>query len=229
MNKLVFIENGRPVTDSLTVAEVFDKEHKRVLQDIRELGCSEEFGRHNFVPISYKDSMNRDKPKYLLTEQGFTLLVMGYTGHQAMEFKEKYISEFHRIREELGAHKESNVVPLNERQALIKSLQLTVELAGEMEEVKTIAHTHSQKLIELEQKVDEQITLDHGEQRTLQKAVSRKIYEIEHDPRRRAELFRQLYREIKDRWTVASYRDVKRTELKQVIRYVEAWMPRRIA
>lgn len=229
MSNLVFIENGRPVTDSLTVAEVFDKEHKRVLQDIRDLGCSEEFGRHNFVLISYKDSMNREKPKYLLTEKGFAMLVMGYTGQQAMEFKEKYIAEFHRIREELQTPRESNVVPLSERQALIKSLQLTVELASEMEEVKNIAQTHSQKLIELEQKVDEQITIDHGEQRVLQKAVSRKVYEIEQDPLHRGELFRQLYREIKDRWAVASYRDVRRTELQQVLRYVNAWMPRRTA
>ena len=40
------------IVTSLDVAETFGKEHKRVLQDIRELGCSEEFGQHNFVPNS---------------------------------------------------------------------------------------------------------------------------------------------------------------------------------
>jgi len=124
---------------------------------------------------------------------------------------------------------QNKVVPLSERQALIQSLKLTAELAEEMEEVKSITHTHSQKLMELEQKVDEQITIDHGEQRTLQKAISRRVYEVESDPQRRRELFRQLHREIKDRWAVASYRDVRRTELQQVLRYVEAWMPRRTA
>lgn len=124
---------------------------------------------------------------------------------------------------------QNKVVPLSERQALIQSLKLTAELAEEVEEVKTIAQTHSQKIIELEQKVDEQITIDHGEQRALQKAVARRVYEIENDPQRRRELFRQLHREIKDRWAVASYRDVRRTELQQVLRYVDAWMPRRTA
>lgn len=75
------------VVTSLDVAETFGKEHKRVLQDIRELDCSEEFNGHNFVPIFYKDSMNRDKPMYYMTRDGFTLLVMGYTGEKAMRFK----------------------------------------------------------------------------------------------------------------------------------------------
>ncbi|MCF8568033.1 hypothetical protein LLE49_25235 [Alicyclobacillus tolerans] len=34
--QLVFLQNERPVTDSLTVDEVFEKEHRRVMQDIRE-------------------------------------------------------------------------------------------------------------------------------------------------------------------------------------------------
>ncbi len=101
MTQLVFIENDRPVTDSLTVASVFGKEHRRVLQDIRDLGCSEEFRLHNFVQSSYLNDQNREMPKYVMTEQGFTLLVMGYTGARAMEFKERYIAEFERMRKEL--------------------------------------------------------------------------------------------------------------------------------
>lgn len=37
MNQLVFIENGKSVTDSLTVAEVFGKDHKNVIRDIEQL------------------------------------------------------------------------------------------------------------------------------------------------------------------------------------------------
>lgn len=85
------------VVTSMDVAETFGKEHRRVLQDIRELGCSEEFGQHNFVLISYKDSMNRDKPMYYITRDGFTLLAMGYTGEKAMKFKEAYIKQFNNM------------------------------------------------------------------------------------------------------------------------------------
>lgn len=38
---------------SLDIAETFEKEHKNVLKDIRELECSEEFGRLNFEQSYY--------------------------------------------------------------------------------------------------------------------------------------------------------------------------------
>lgn len=40
------------VVSSLDIAETFRKEHKNVLADIRNLECSEEFGRLNFQPSS---------------------------------------------------------------------------------------------------------------------------------------------------------------------------------
>jgi Rha family phage regulatory protein len=99
--KLVFIDNQRPVTDSLTVAETFGKEHKHVLRDIRELECSEEFAQSNFGLSDYTDSTGRKLPKYLITQDGFAFLVMGYTGKEAARFKELYIGEFNRMRGEL--------------------------------------------------------------------------------------------------------------------------------
>jgi prophage antirepressor-like protein len=166
-----------------------------------------------------------------VNEPGLYTLILGSRKPEAKAFKRWITHEVIPAIRKTGAYAvdQNKVVPLSERQALIQSLKLTAELAEEMEEVKSIAQTHSQKLMELERKVDEQITIDHGEQRTLQKAVSRRVYEMESDPQRRRELFRQLYREIKDRWGVASYRDVRRSELQQVLRYVEAWMPRRTA
>lgn len=110
--KLVFIENSRPVTDSLTVAETFGKEHRRVMQDIRELECSEDFRLHHFVQSSYRNEQNREMPRFLMTEQGFAFLVMGYTGKEAARFKEMYINEFNRMRDELiaGVNKPSYMI-----------------------------------------------------------------------------------------------------------------------
>lgn len=117
MDQLVFIENGRPVTDSLKVAEVFGKEHKIVMRDIRELGCSEEFGRYNFVLSSYVSAQTKELPKYIMTEQGLVLLIMGYTGEKAMEYKERYIAEFDRMRAELN-NGSRLVLPSNYKEAL---------------------------------------------------------------------------------------------------------------
>lgn len=220
MTQLVFIENGKMVTDSLTVAEVFGKEHRRVMQDIRTLECSEEFNLHNFVQVDYTDSRGRTYPKYIITQDGFSFLAMSYTGKEAARFKEMYITEFNRMKDEI-----SKPPVLTERQAIIQSLKLTAEVAEEVEVVKATTAEHGTKLVEIEQKLDKQNTLNSGQQRTLQRAISRKVYAIEPDKDARGELFQQLHREIKDRWQVTSYKDVLRKELENVLNYITYWRP----
>lgn len=132
MQELVYLENGEPVTDSLVVAEVFGKEHKRVMQDIRELDCSKEFREHNFVLSSYKSAQNKGIPKYILTKDGFTILAMGYTGKQAMQFKERYIQEFNRMSELLqNKHGTLNLPPKNQKQSELGILQFDLQRSWE--------------------------------------------------------------------------------------------------
>ncbi|PNQ83085.1 Rha family transcriptional regulator [Paenibacillus sp. F4] len=222
MTQLVFIENGNTVTDSLTVAEVFKKEHKHVLRDIKSLECSEEFIESNFGLIDYTDSRNRTQQKYIISQDGFSFLAMSYTGKEAARFKEMYITEFNRMKETLS---KPPVPVLTERQAIIQSLKLTAEVAEEVEVVKATTAEHGTKLVEIEQKLDKQITLNSGQQRTLQRAISKKVYAIEPDKDARGELFQQLHREIKDRWQVTSYKDVLRKELENVLNYITYWRP----
>lgn len=101
MNKLVFIENGRVITDSLIVAETFMKNHGDVLRDIRNLGCSDEFRLSNFAESSYPNQQGRQMPKVDMTRDGFTYLVMGYTGKEAGRFKEDYIKAFNVLEQSL--------------------------------------------------------------------------------------------------------------------------------
>ena len=99
--QLVFIDSGRVLTDSLTVADVFGKEHRRVMQDIRKVDCSPEFRLHHFMQSDYVNTQGRKMLKYIITQDGFTFLAMGYTGREAAQFKEKYIGEFNSMREHL--------------------------------------------------------------------------------------------------------------------------------
>jgi prophage antirepressor-like protein len=218
----VVLRDGEPWFVARDVCEVLD--HSDTSTAIRRLDDDEKLTQTMFV-----SGQNREV--WLVNEPGLYSLILTSRKPEAKAFKRWITHEVIPAIRKTGAYAvdQNKVVPLSERQALIQSLKLTAELAEEMEEVKSITQTHSQKLMELEQKVEEQITIDHGEQRMLQQAVARRVYEVESDPQRRRELFRQLYREIKDRWGVPSYRDVRRSELQQVLRYVEAWMPRRTA
>lgn len=115
------------VVTSLDIAETFGKDHKNILKDIRELECSEEFGRLNFEQTSYTDSFNRRQPMYYITRDGFTLLVMGYTGEKAMRFKEAYIKQFNAMERALIGKIKEREKGIAVRQALTKALQQSNE------------------------------------------------------------------------------------------------------
>ena len=90
--------------NSLYVAQFFEKEHFHVLRDIAKItdtnsGLSKEFAASNFEPSYYKDSTGRKLPCYMMTRDGFTILVMGYTGKKAMRFKELYIRRFNEMEQ----------------------------------------------------------------------------------------------------------------------------------
>lgn len=99
----IIMKNGLPVTTSRYVAEAFSKQHKDVLRSINNLDCTEEFGRLNFAPSSYKNEQNKVQPMYHLTKNGFMFLVMGFSGHEAARVKEDYIRAFDMMLEELQA------------------------------------------------------------------------------------------------------------------------------
>lgn len=85
-SELVFESNGKVVTDSLMIAEVFGKEHNNVLKDIRKQidYAGKEFGQVNFHQSTYINSQNKRMPKYDLTEEAFTLVVMSYNTKEAV-------------------------------------------------------------------------------------------------------------------------------------------------
>ncbi len=101
-NTLLVIQNaqGGNVTTSLLVAEVFKKRHSDVLRDVRNLHCSDEFRRLNFaLMVEMRELPQGGSQKaewYEMTKDGFSFLVMGYTGEKAGQFKELFISEFNK-------------------------------------------------------------------------------------------------------------------------------------
>lgn len=105
---LVTSYNGVLVADSLVVADQFGKRHADVLRTID--GLITEVATQNCVtnaePESYfipSDYQNRGKTykKYLLTRDGFSLLVMGFTGPAALHWKLLYIEAFNKMEQTL--------------------------------------------------------------------------------------------------------------------------------
>lgn len=98
---LVTSSGGKSITTSLMVAEKFGKAHKNVLRAIDKLECSPEFRRLNFAPAEYVDDQGKPRPMFSITRDGFSLLAMGFTGREAMQWKERYIAAFSAMDLEL--------------------------------------------------------------------------------------------------------------------------------
>lgn len=122
-----FGHEERAICTSLDVAETFGKVHNHVLRDIRELGCSDEFRLSNFGQSSYMNEQNKKQPMFLMTRDGFTLLVMGYTGELAMKFKEAYIKQFNAMETALRGKLIEREKGIAVRQSLTKALQQSTE------------------------------------------------------------------------------------------------------
>lgn len=98
MNDLVYLKNDEAVCDSLQVAEKFGKRHDTVLRSITNLRKNVEIeSRKLFKESSYKDEQGRTYPKYEMNRKGFTILVMGFNGKEAMHWKLIYSDAFDQM------------------------------------------------------------------------------------------------------------------------------------
>lgn len=90
-------------TTSRIVAEIFNKEHSDVLKSIENL--KEGIGKSSdtyFILVNRKNEQNKQYYKeYEMTRDGFSLLVMGFTGEKALKFKIDFIKAFNAMESEL--------------------------------------------------------------------------------------------------------------------------------
>lgn len=117
------------VVSSLDVAETFEKNHRDVMESVRAIEAS--LGTAEFSALfslsSYKATNGKTNPMYFMTRDGFTLLVMGYTGEKAMKFKLAYIKQFNVMEKMLIGKMKEREKGIAVRQALTNALQQTQE------------------------------------------------------------------------------------------------------
>jgi Rha family phage regulatory protein len=102
MENLVKIENNEVVVSSRQIADNFGKEHKNVLRNIDELVTAQNCAlTPMFHETTYTAGTGREYKEYLMTRDGFSLLVMGFTGKAALEWKIKYIQAFNEMEAQL--------------------------------------------------------------------------------------------------------------------------------
>lgn len=125
-NPLVYANGAVALTNSILVAKKFDRNHRDVLDSIRELikGCAENSADPMFEETTYVHPQNgQTYPMFIMNRDGFTLLAMGFTGDKALHFKLDYINAFNKMEAELKSTK-----PLTPAQQLLANAQMLVEM-----------------------------------------------------------------------------------------------------
>ena len=221
--ELINIQNkdGVAVVSSRVVAYDFDKQHKHVLEAIdnliKEMGVAEK-SADLFIESKYQHPQNKQWYKeYLLTRDGFSLLVMGFTGKEALQWKLQYIEAFNKMEEQIKQQNNPYAHLSKEFQAIIM---------------------HDEKIMKLERRVEqmeENAKLDPAEYSLVSKRVSSRVYEVQKErqmnlnKKQIGELFRALNRDILEITGVKTRTQLRQKHLNMVLDFINDWYPSRAA
>jgi len=108
--QLVITYHEKVSTTSVKVAIKFGKRHDNLLRDIAKLECSVKFRLLNFEESNY-EVKGKLFPMVIMSKDGFTMLVMSFTGSLASGFREEFIDEFNRMEALLRQGKTPALIP----------------------------------------------------------------------------------------------------------------------
>lgn len=215
---LVEIKNNQPVTTSLQVAEVFEKEHKVVLKAIDEL---KEGVAQNYANLFYEDTYihHQNKQEYrqmIMNRDGFTLLAMGFTGSKALKFKLDYINAFNKMENQIKSHQLK--IPQNPMEALELFFVNQKEIDGRVIAVEEDLNEIKQnKLISTEDK------------NSIDRMIRKRIYAIcktQHlGQEAKSLLFSDLGKSIKELFEVPHRGRIKDKDFQRAIEFIDTWEP----
>ena len=215
-------KNGVLVVSSRVIAEELSKRHSDVIKQIEGI-LTNENTRSLIISSSYVDLKGERRKEYLLTEKGFTLYMFNIQGHN--DFKLAYINEFERMKEFI------NNKPLSVEEMIIAQAQSMIDVKKDIQR--------------LENKFDTIVTLESGKQRKIQLAVASRVYDrleeeiknpslgygdienrnsLDWQKFHKSFLFKNLYRDIKRKFGVASYKDIKVVEYEKALNFIENWI-----
>ena len=211
--------NGELVVTSRQVAEDFEKRHSDVLDKIsgliREIEPTENSARY-FINSFYVDAKGEKRKEFLLTRDGFSLLVMGFTGSKALQWKLKYIEAFNKMEQ-----------ALREPQKQLSPMEM-------MELQFKVLKDHDKKFEEVDEKLEvlsNTMTIDYSQQEVIHRIAKERMVQVlggKDTPAYRElskKVFSNLWKRYKQVFHVASYKDTAKKDYEEAIKYIEKWEP----
>lgn len=213
MNEIILsTQNGEPVASSRQIAESFGKEHKSVLRSVEDLVAQNCAAKSMFYETTF-ENRGKQYPMYLMNRDGFSLLVMGFTGKAALEWKLKYIQAFNEMEKKLSTP---------QMPKLSKEMQALFLLDDRTQK-------QEQRLTALENTM----TVDYNQQRVLRKSISRSVISALGDEKApayidnhvRSEVYSECNRDVQDWFRVNSVGNIPRKRFDEAVEYIQRWKP----
>lgn len=145
MNELVYLKNDEAVCDSLQVAEKFDKAHRSVLRDIDNLIAQNCAVKSMFKQSTYKADNGQKYRMFYMNRDGFSLLIMGFTGKDALNWKLQYIKAFNQMESFIKEKSTQTWVETRKAGKLTRKAE-TDAIKKLVDYAKTQGSEHSEKL-----------------------------------------------------------------------------------
>ncbi|MCM3141705.1 ORF6C domain-containing protein [Brevibacillus sp. MER 51] len=220
MSQLQIIqENGRLLVDSREVAEMIGKRHDHLLRDIDGYvvvltkTAAPNFGVSDFfIESTYQDSTNRTLKCYFLTRKGCDMVANKMTGEKGVLFTAAYVTKFEEMERQV----------VNPYLGLSRELQAIFTIDKKTQEIETRV-----------EKLEDNMTIDYGQQLSLQKVAKNQILTIvggketpayQNKPLR-DKLFSSIWSDYKDYFNVGSYRDTALKDCDRAKEYLKQWSP----
>ena len=225
MNELITINNtqvevkeyeGLRVVTAWDIAKVHDREVREINQNFNyikeKLILNEDYFLISKNEISESKILIQDfipnnvKEIPLFTESGYLMLVKTFTDDLSWDIQRQLVKTYFRFKEA----QKTMTLP----QQLLAQAQCLVEMDN--------------RITVVENKVDNEIRVNSGEQLRITKAVKRRVcqrIDLSVDLIGKDKfMYQAIYRDLKDRFGVASYKDIKRKDLTDCLNYISTWI-----
>lgn len=211
------VTNATQTINSLEVAEMLNKEHSKVIRDIRNiithLGEAKIGETPYFTETTYKNSQNGQLyPLFLLTKKGCELYSTRMTGVKGTAFAVAYIERFNQMEQAIQKSLPTDPVALA-LQAALDTRQEVQDIKQDVQDLKENMriNTYQEKLLQdmAKQRVMKALG---GYQSPAYQAMSKKV-------------FPAIWRDFKNKFNLPTYRALQVTQMEAAKFFISIWEP----
>lgn len=195
MSELINVQqvDGQLLVSSREIATNFEKQHKHVIEKIENTRAENSAIQEMFIESTYIASNGKTNKEFLITRDGFSLLVMGFTGSKAMNWKLRYIEAFNKMEQQLK----------NPFSNMSKELQAILLVDKRQQELDNRITT-----------IEDKMTVNYELAENLRSAINCRAVELlggkdaEAYKKLNKKLYASFYRDIKRTFKVNSYKNL---------------------